>query len=192
MNNFTYKKPENKISSRQKIFVVVVFLFLVVVLAFGVFFAPPANFPKNEVIEIEKGSSLIKVSQTLKEKGVIKFPRTLDAFVIIFGGDKSIVAGEYSFERPLTVFEVAHRIINGIHGIDLVRVTIPEGSTREEISKIFSAKFENFNERDFLTLTKDLEGYLFPDTYIFFETVKTADVVDKMLTNFDIKVATFI
>jgi UPF0755 protein len=189
MSNFSYKKPENKISLRQKLFLAVVFIFAIVVATVGVFFAPPANFPKNQVIEIEKGSSLMATSEFLKEKGIIKFPRALDALVIIFGGDKSIVAGEYSFERPLTVLEVAHRIINGIHGIDSVRVTIPEGANKEEIAKILDEKLLNFNEDEFYRITEDLEGYLFPDTYIFFETVKTSDVVDKMLSNFDAKVA---
>ncbi len=188
MQNFSYKKPESKISTRQKVFMVFVFLFLIVVLSFGVFFAPPANFPKGEIIEIEKGSSLIEVSESLKEKGVIKFPRALDAFVIIFGGDKSIVAGDYSFERPLAVFEIAHRIINGIHGIDSVRIKIPEGATREEIAQIYSEKILNFNEEEFFRLTEDLEGYLFPDTYIFFVTAETSDIVDRMLVNFDSKI----
>ncbi|MDQ5883312.1 MAG: hypothetical protein QG654_225 [Patescibacteria group bacterium] len=189
MQNFSYKKPESSISVHQKIFLVIGFLFLIVVLAFGVFFTAPANFPKGKIIEIEKGSSLMKVSETLKSEGVIKFPRVLEAFAIIFGGDRSIVAGDYSFERPLTVFEVAHRIINGIHGIDSARIIIPEGSTKEEIAKIFDEKLLNFSQEEFLSLTEDLEGYLFPDTYIFFVTAETSDVVDKMLSNFDSKIA---
>lgn len=188
MQNFSYKKPESDISIHQKIFFILGVLFLIAVLGFGVFFIAPANFPKGKIIEIEKGSSLMKVSETLKAEGVIKSPRVLDAFVIILGGDKAIVAGDYSFERPLTVFEVAHRLINGIHGIDSVRITIPEGATREEIAEIFDQKLLNFDKEEFLTITKDTEGYLFPDTYIFFLTVKTTDVVDKMLSNFDSKI----
>lgn len=189
MQHINYQKPKSSISVHQKIFLVLGFLFLLVVLAFGVFFTAPANFPKDTIIEIEKGSSLMKTSEMLHEQGVVKFPRILDAFVIILGGDKSIVAGDYSFERPLTVLEVAHRIINGIHGIDSVRVTIPEGATREEIAELFDVKLLNFSQDDFLFLTKGLEGYLFPDTYIFFITTETSDVVDRMLANFDTKVA---
>ncbi|MEZ4211015.1 MAG: endolytic transglycosylase MltG [Candidatus Paceibacterota bacterium] len=189
MQNLNYQKPKSKISFHQKIVIFLGLLFLVVVLALSVLFTAPSNFPKGEIIEIEKGSSLMKVSEMLKEKGVIKFPRILDAFVIVFGGDKSIVAGDYSFERPITVFEVAHRIINGIHGIDSVRISIPEGATREEMAEIYHEKLLNFSEEDFLFLTKDLEGYLFPDTYIFFVTAEAPDVVDRMLVNFDSKIA---
>ncbi|MDQ5901493.1 MAG: hypothetical protein QG580_208 [Patescibacteria group bacterium] len=184
-----YRKPQNKLGLKQKMLIVTGLLVLIVSLAFGVFFAAPANFPKGEIIEIEKGKSLVEVSEFLKEKGVIKFPRALDAFVIIFGGDKSVVAGDYSFERPITVFEVAHRIINGIHGIDTVRIKIPEGATREEIADIYEEELLNFDKDEFLRVTKDLEGYLFPDTYIFFETVRTGDVIEKMLSTFDEKVA---
>lgn len=189
MQNLNYQKPKSRISLHQKIIIFLGLLFLVVVLALSVLFTAPSNFPKGEIIEIEKGSSLMKVSEMLKEKGVIKFPRILDAFVIVFGGDKSIVAGDYSFERPITVFEVAHRIINGIHGIDSVRISIPEGATREEMAEIYHEKLLNFSEEDFLFLTKDLEGYLFPDTYIFFVTAEAPDVVDRMLVNFDSKIA---
>ncbi len=189
MQNLNYQKPKSKISFHQKIVIFLGLLFLVVVLALSVLFTAPSNFPKGEIIEIEKGSSLVKVSEMLKEKGVIKFPRILDAFVIVFGGDKSIVAGDYSFERPITVFEVAHRIINGIHGIDSVRISIPEGATREEMAEIYHEKLLNFSEEDFLFLTKDFEGYLFPDTYIFFVTAEAPDVVDRMLVNFDSKIA---
>ncbi len=192
MQNLSYKKPEKgNISIHQKIFFVLGVIFLAVVLAFGVFFSAPKNFPTSKIIEIEKGSSLVKVSETLKKEGVIKYPRALDAFVIVFGGDKSAIAGDYSFERPLTVFEVAYRIINGIHGIDSVKIKIPEGATKEEISAIFDEKILNFNEADFLLLTKDLEGFLFPDTYTFFVTAETSEVLDKLLSNFDKKIEPF-
>lgn len=188
MQNLSYQKPKSNLSLHQKIIIALSLIFAIVVLAISVFFASPANFPTGEIIEIEKGSSLMQVSEDLKEKGIIKFPRALDAFVIIFGGDKSIVAGEYSFERPLSVFEVAHRIINGIHGIDSVRITIPEGATLEDVAEIMAERLINFNQEEFYTITNGLEGYLYPDTYIFFETTKTADAVDKMLANFDTKI----
>lgn len=188
MQNISYQKKEEKISLHQKIFLFLGLIFLILVLAFSMFFTAPSDFPKDKIIEIEKGSSLMSVSKKLKEENVIKFPRALEAFVIVLGGDKKIVAGDYSFGRSLTVFEVAHRIINGVHGIDSVRIVIPEGATKEEIAIILENKLNDFNEEEFFKLTKDLEGYLFPDTYIFFVTAEASDVVDKMLSNFDSKI----
>lgn len=188
MQNLSYQKPKSRLSIYQKLFVTAGLLFLIVVLTISVFFAPPANFPTGQIIEIEKGSSLTKISTDLKSQGVIKFPRILDALVIVFDGDKMVAAGDYSFEKPLTVIEVAHRIINGIHGIDSVRVTIPEGATLAEVATILETRLVNFKEEEFFRITDGLEGYLYPDTYIFFETTKTHDAVDRMLANFDAKI----
>lgn len=179
---------KKKVTTRQKIYFVIALLVSIIILGFYTFFSPPSNFPKNEIIEIPKGSSLVKVSETLKEKGVIKFPRALDAFVIVFGGDRSVVAGDYLFEKPLTVFEVARRVITGDYGIESVKIKIEEGATLDEVADKFGEKFPKFKEKEFYTLTKGLEGYLFPDTYIFFVTADASDVVDKMLSNFDSKV----
>jgi len=164
------------------------FVFIVITVSF-ISISPPRNFPVDGVIEIERGDSLIKISTNLKKQGVIKVPRILDAVVIIFGGERSIVAGDYSFEKPINVFEVARRIIKGEHGINVARVRIQEGATALEISELFSEALPNFNQKDFLYLVEDFEGHLFPDTYIFFVTAKTEDVIDKILANFDRRLA---
>lgn len=178
---------KRKITRNQKISILIGFCFLLMIVLFNVFLSPPKYFPVNQVVEIEKGSSLVKASQGLSEDGIVRHSRVLDFFVILLGGDKSIVAGEYSFERPLAVFEVANRIIKGQHGIDLARIKIDEGSTLEEIAMIFDEKLVNFDVDEFYSLTDGMEGYLFPDTYLFFVTAKTPDVVDKLLKTFDSK-----
>jgi UPF0755 protein len=185
-------KKKEKLNIFQKIFVIVIFL---VASAFVFLFAivsPPIDFPKGEVVEIEKGKNLSQISNNLKERKVIKVSRVLDAVVILLDKEKDIVAGEYSFERPMSVFEIAYRITRGIHGIDTVRIKIPEGATLEEIADIYEQNLTNFNKEEFFVLTRDMEGYLFPDTYIFFKTTKTSDVVDKMLENFDRRVAPYL
>jgi UPF0755 protein len=182
------KEKSKKLNIFQKIFVAI----LVVFVGFFVFtffaISPPSGFPSGEVIEIERGAGLKQISNHLKEKNVIRFPRLFDALVIVFDGDKSIVAGDYSFERSMTSLEVARRIINGIHGIDSMRIVIPEGATLEEIANIYEKNLVNFDRNEFFVLTEDMEGFLFPDTYIFFATTKTSDVVNKMLDNFDSQV----
>ena len=187
MLNLYPKQKNDKITRNQKISVIIGLLCALIIAIFSIFFAPPVNFPKNQIIEVEKGQSLMKISEGLHESGVIKHPRVLDFFVILFGGDKKVVAGEYSFERPLTVFEVAKRIINGRHGIDLISIKIDEGATVEQIAVLFEERLVNFDRDEFYRLTEGQEGYLFPDTYLFFITAHTTDVVDKLLSTFDSK-----
>ncbi len=183
--NLDKNRTQKKLNIFQKIFV-----FALIVLAGAFLFSffaisPPAGFPSGDIVVIERGANLKQISNHLKEKNIVRFPRILDAFVVVFDGDKSIVAGDYSFEKPITVFEVARRLINGVHGIDSIRIKITEGATLEEMAGIYEEKLVNFDRNEFFVLTEDLEGFLFPDTYIFFATTKTSDVVNRMLDNFD-------
>lgn len=186
------ENKKGKLNIFQKIFIAILFLLASIFVFLFIIVSPPIDFPRGEIIEVERGKSLNQISNHLKDKRVIKIPRVLDALVIILGGEKGIVAGDYSFERPMSVFEIAHRIINGIHGIDTVRVKIPEGATLEQVADIYDRALINFDKDEFFVLTRDMEGFLFPDTYIFFKTTKTSDVVEKMLSNFDRRVAPYL
>ena len=66
-----------------------------------------------------------------------------------------------------------------------LRVTLPEGLRKEEINflleKAFSqVKGNQYNPTEFATLTKNLEGQLFPDTYDFELTSSTDKVVNRL------------
>ncbi len=64
------------------------------------------------------------------------------------------------------------------------RVTIVEGATIKDIDRLLSSRGIIKSS----TLPKDLEGYLFPDTYEFFVPQSTAAVVARLRDNFDQKV----
>ena len=70
-----------------------------------------------------------------------------------------------------------------------VSVTIPEGFNLAQIGDIFAPKLKNFNETEFLSQAKNLEGYLFPDTYFFLTNANETDVIKYMSDNFEKKVA---
>jgi UPF0755 protein len=67
-------------------------------------------------------------------------------------------------------------------------VTIPEGFNVNQIASVCSLKLNNFNQAQFLGETKDLEGYLFPDTYFFLSNASDKDVVKSMSENFQKKI----
>lgn len=183
------KKTFSQMSRSQKLFLGLAACIVAAVFVFGVLLSAPAGFPVNTVIEVKKGDSLIQISESLAGQRVVKFARMLDAAVILLGGETRVVAGDYSFERPMSVLEVARRITRGIHGIDTVTIKIQEGATLEDIATLFDQKLVNFDLEEFYTITRGLEGYLFPDTYIFFVTATTGDVVDKLVATFDAKIA---
>src|SRR5690606_38471117 len=83
---------------------------------------------------------------------------------------RNIPAGQFDIPQNLSVPQVIEELKKGPTQI---WVTIPEGLRREEIPAKFvealgltGAEADNFTD-DFLAESKDMEGYLFPDTYLF-------------------------
>jgi UPF0755 protein len=109
--------------------------------------------------------------------------------MIAFGSERTVSEGDYSFAHPVSVLEVAMRISGRQFGIDRTKVTFPEGFTTRDMSARLAANFEGFDGARFDALTKDSEGYLFPDTYKFFQSVTADMVVTTLKQNFTAKIA---
>lgn len=167
--------------------------FAILIMATAIFWVFITNPPKSTELPIsyiiEEGTSLKKVTQDLRDLGIIR-SKTLANLAVIFSvGDGAVVSGEYLFEIKEDLFSVMKRITTGKFGIDTIEVRIPEGVTVEDIGLIFEDKFENFNKEEFYQLANEYEGYLFPDTYLFLKNVKTKEVFDTLRKNFDEKVS---
>jgi len=67
-------------------------------------------------------------------------------------------------------------------------VRIPEGATIKQIGELFEQEFRYFDKNAFYQLTEGKEGYLFPDTYLFLETVKAYEVVNMLEDTFSEKI----
>lgn len=148
---------------------------------------PPSNMQIPASFEIESGSSLRDVSQSLRDAGIIKSRTILNAIIILGVGDAKVVSGEYLFEKAPTVFEVAKRITLGDFGIEVRQVRFPEGVTTEEIGLIMESRFPYFDKNAFMQLASDSEGMLFPDTYFFLENVKAYEVYRVLTKTFEEK-----
>jgi UPF0755 protein len=113
----------------------------------------------------------------LHEAGVVRHPRLLRARLTLSGGAKRLHAGEDRFETAVSPLDVLQRLRRG--EVWLHPVTLPEGLTLVEVAarlegagfgaaQEFRAAFEQIElVRDLDSEARDLEGYLFPDTYRF-------------------------
>lgn len=164
------------------VFAVVIFL--------GVFILPPYNFPSQNSIEISEGLTLTATAQLLAEKHLVKSETIFKILVFAFGGEYGVRSGEYFFAKPISAITLTLRIIHGDFGFESIKLTFPEGSTIEEMSLIAEKKLPKFNTAEFAFLTKGKEGFLFPDTYMFYTNTKTASVVKALDENFKVKTAT--
>jgi UPF0755 protein len=111
-------------------------------------------------------------------------------FVVLLGGEKNVMVGEYLFAKPQSALTVAHRTIKGDQGLARTKVTIPEGSSSKDIAWIVLKNIPTFNAPAFQAIAKEHEGYLFPDTYFFYENVSPDRVIHDLRENFDAKIAT--
>jgi UPF0755 protein len=103
------------------------------------------------------------------------------------GKSKNLPSGEYRLSPSMNLFEIVRQLQKG--PLELW-VTIPEGLRREEIATRFQkalSKDDIFYE-EFLEITKDKEGKLFPETYLFPKEVSANQIVTKMTKTFESKV----
>ncbi|QQS38980.1 endolytic transglycosylase MltG [Candidatus Woesebacteria bacterium] len=140
---------------------------------------------------VPRGSSAIEVGNSLYKDGLIKSPLAFKIWVQLFGKQSSINAGEFNLSPTMTMEEIIKALGKGPLE---VWVTIPEGLRKEEVALRITDEL-NLNAKDatafreeFLTLAKDQEGYLFPDTYLFAPSHSAGQIYKVLRDTFDKKV----
>lgn len=165
----------------------VIFLWLVL---FGTvyFFSwrAPKPFPEQALITIARGESLTQVANSFEQSRIIRSSFWLKSFIVILGGEKKVVAGDYYFPTATSLFRVAKMIHQGEFGLIAIRITIPEGSSSYEMAEILKKQLPNFNTEDFINEVRDnkYEGFLFPDTYFLTPNIKASEAILMMRENF--------
>ena len=146
----------------------------------------PRPFPEHALVTVERGDSLAQIASSFEQNKVVRSSLWLRFFTIILGGEKRVVAGDYYFPEPKSVFGVAWMLYKGQFGLIPLRVTLPEGSSSFEMGKILEKELPTFNTLDFTNevVSGEFEGYLFPDTYFFMPNTKASDVILMMRENF--------
>lgn len=149
------------------------------------FVRPPDNFPLNQLVTIEEGTTLRDVSMELEKNSVVRSALAFRIAVTITGHEHDVHAGDYLFKEPRDFFSVARAIVIGAYGLEPMRIRIPEGATTKEMAMIFGGSLLRFNSGKFIEEAGPLEGFLFPDTYYFFPNVPENIVIETMKQNFD-------
>lgn len=186
-------------SSRSKFFLLslgLLLLFFILVI-YWLLFVPPSKIASTKVIFIKKGTHLKKVSEVLKQEGIIKNRHFFVLLTTILGKKTKVKAGEYEFHTQMLPFEVLDALVKGQVKPHLV--TIPEGYTLSQIAQLLEdlnlAEKKGFLQKasssafiNTLGLSQlagpTLEGYLFPDTYHLFREMDPEEVIQMMVHQF--------
>ncbi|MCI0487608.1 MAG: endolytic transglycosylase MltG [Blastocatellia bacterium] len=149
----------------------------------------------DKIITIEPGTSTQSIIDSLRDAGIVRHPNVLKIYLRITGRGAHLKAGDYKFESPISPLQAIDKIIRG--DVYFERVTIPEGFDRFDIAETLAARTGKASQKEFLRLmedqtpilrlapeTRNLEGYLFPDTYIYTSKTTAEDLIQAMADRF--------
>ena len=141
------------------------------------------------VVKIEPGQSGSSVAQMLKEKGIIRSELFFKILLRLTSSARDLKAGRFDLRENTSAFEVINCIKSG-KCTHYEKVTFLEGWRSEEIAEVLAEKGIT-DARAFLDIVRknDLEGYLFPSTYLFAENTPAQKVVDEMLAQYKKNIA---
>jgi len=152
------------------------------------------NQPVDELVPteltIESGTSVWEISQTLKNAGVVRSEFTLFLTLRYLEDPTQIKASTYHFKTPRTTREIARTLIVGEFSNGLQSITFVEGMRAQDYAAV-AAQLPNITEAEFLELTTDLEGTLFPETYFVPPDITTAELVDILRKTHTERIATY-
>ncbi|HET8782658.1 MAG TPA: endolytic transglycosylase MltG [Pyrinomonadaceae bacterium] len=158
---------------------------------------PIAHDKSGKYIEIPRGSSPSSIIKRLADEGILKHEWPLMIYLKATGRGSTLKAGEYDFPSPVSPLSVLAKLQTGQRRLN--RITVPEGWTRWDIAKAMVQVPELHLETeaqaldlmnnvslisDLDPLAKNLEGYLFPDTYEFAPDTTAAELIEMMVKRF--------
>ncbi len=164
-----------------------------VVVALALLLWPYQGFAGQKVVVIEQGLGRRAIAGRLADEGVLRsrWPFLLYAYA---QPHRTLKAGEYVFDRPMSAAEVFSKLARG--EVHLYALTIPEGWTRwdiaDEVARLQLASRDAFLDAagntalvsDLAPQATSLEGYLFPDTYHFARPSEPAAMARTMVEHF--------
>ncbi len=166
-------------------------------LFFGALMLPTGGRSDQTVsIEIKKGESLSRIATALEKRKLVLSGPLFKWGSIFLGKRKSIKSGEYEIKGIISTFSLIRQLSKGT--TVLKKVTIPEGFRMVEIFRLLSKSrlgttkeyLKYSTRRSFiqsLGLGKkivSLEGFLFPETYLFSKNTPAKIVLRTMVKAF--------
>jgi UPF0755 protein len=151
----------------------------IAVLALGVgwlVYGDRSSPASDQTVVIPQGATFAEIAALLAQRGVVAHGSVFRLLARVTGSDRHVEAGEYAFPARESTDEVLRRLVEG--QAQIARwVTIPEGFTARQIAQTMAGRglgdaraYEAWFMRNSIDLygtrTRNLEGFLFPDTYL--------------------------
>jgi UPF0755 protein len=180
-----------------KIFSLGVLAFMLAILIALVLFlaVPPMFVGQEKQVAIPKGASFKKVVEILDEQGLVRSRTGFYLLARMMGVTGRVQAGEYELSTAMLPPVILRKLVKG--DVMKYQVIIPEGYTIRQVADRLAEMGIIEGQEEFLSLAfsanfaaglgiegKNVEGYLFPDTYFFPKGIAPAEVIKIMVEKF--------
>ncbi len=192
-----FRLNDTNLLARKNIILLVASALVAMLIVWLIAFVTPYHNVRGKgiVVTISRGMAADQVYSRLSQDDVISNAILFRLFSRVFGIDRSIKAGKYLFTGHYSDYDVLKLIASGKSNL-LVHVTIPEGLTVRQIagiyhrelgvdSTLFAAEALGDSMASELGIpSKNLEGYLFPETYDFYYATEPGEILKRMTDEF--------
>lgn len=210
------KPKRSKLKLIFLILSIIVLLGVGTAVGIGLFIASalqPVEATDQEVrVSIPQGSSSMQIAEELHTKGLIKNSSIFTYYLKLKKQGSKFQAGEYAMKPGMTFEDMIDKLNKGdVVKEEMIRITIPEGYTIEQIAAKMS-ETTSWKKETFLKLVDDpssfkeettasipadsknlrhrLEGYVFPETYEFKKGATEQEFIERSLQQLDKKLDT--
>ena len=182
--------------SQKSIIVFLIFSVTITIATYlvTIFYWPQNNMNQEIKITINHGESLSAISKKLLAEGVITNEKTFEMATKIRGLDTSIPVGTFLMKNVKVNHDIINHLVFG--NPERKKVTLLEGwnirQTSSHLSKEMGLDYydivEIVNNKSFINSlgvnSETLEGYLYPDTYYFFEGENVKSVIKRLVIEY--------
>lgn len=159
-----------------------------------VLFWPQPNPSYVSKVSVITGSTLGEISKQLYEKKIISNEQMFRWAVQIMGKEKEIPVGTFQLVDTQSNYDIIKQLVYG--SPELIKVRLLEGWSVKQIAAYLN-EVMGFEPDEILDISKDyrflkkhnikastIEGYLFPDTYLFFNGDTPTSVLDNVVSEY--------
>ena len=159
-----------------------------------VLFWPQPNPSYVSKVSVITGSTLGEISKQLYEKKIISNEQMFRWAVQVMGKEKEIPVGTFQLVDTQSNYDIIKQLVYG--SPELIKVRLLEGWSVKKIAAHLN-KVMGFEPDEILDISKDyhflkkhnikastIEGYLFPDTYLFFNGDTPTSVLDNVISEY--------
>lgn len=184
------------LTKNETYFIFGFFIFIASLLAF-IFYGPNYNKTAESIeFDIPKGAVFNEVLDSLYDKNIIHSKLNMKIAAFLFGVERNIKAGHYKIPDGISYVRLLALLDKGEPQVQKL-VTIQEGIWQKDLAELLSNEL-GIDSQKFLKLSKDakfiktiglnvknLEGYLLPETYYFYEGSSEAAIIRKLTYEMD-------